>query len=707
MSSSTPVVSLRRAVRRCVFGLSWLALLLVAMSGAGLSAQTYTSIVVFGDSLSDTGNVAHLTEAKYTLAGRVPSPVANYTNGRFTDGADTLPYARNYFGTWVEQLAATFPAKPKVINSLDGGTNYAFGSATTNTGTSTFTYGPNGAFSVTVDNMGQQVANYLATSPTITNHTLYVVWGGVNDLLSSTSYTDITAAVAHESSIIQQLINAGATDFMVPNLPPLGAIPRLNNSPVNAQRATSAALTFNQALATALAELPAANPGRALHLYPLDIYGLFRSVLNAPSAVGLTNLTYGSQTITTADPDTYLFWDDLHPTTAGHHLIALAAATLLSSPLTTSTVLNADPSSVVVGGIVRLTATVSASSGTAPVGTVTFTYGNSSSEAIYVVATGNQTSTATYTLNPVMIGSLPITATFTGINGYSNSASATLTETVTPTLVPTTTSLASSAQTANRGTAVTFTATVSDSFGSVPAGSVTFLDGTAVLGTIPVTGSGASAATATFATSTLDSGSHTITATFVGAPGYGNSTSAALTQTIVAPMLQATLSASSLSVQRGGTASTSVTLTAVGGYTGTAVIACGTLPAHFTCTPSNPSVTLTSTTPTAASTILITAGDPTKSSLDHVFPSGTGGLERVLACFLLPGIPLMGFAGRKSTLRNRLLALLSVLATTSLIGLAGCGSAAPNTPAAGNYTVPITITANSTVTTLSVSVNVQ
>jgi len=102
-------------------GLSLTVVLIFTVALA--SAQQFTKIVVFGDSLSDTGNVAHLTEMKYGV--RVPRPVADYTDGRFTDGTDTVPAAHNYFGVWIEQLAASLPAKPVIKDSLDGGTNYA------------------------------------------------------------------------------------------------------------------------------------------------------------------------------------------------------------------------------------------------------------------------------------------------------------------------------------------------------------------------------------------------------------------------------------------------------------------------------------------------------------------------------------------------------------------------------------------------------
>jgi phospholipase/lecithinase/hemolysin len=79
-------------------------------------AQDYTSIVIFGDSLSDTGNVAYLSQHKYGV--RIPGPSAYYTDGRFTDGDDTIPAAREYFGVWIEQFAAMLPASPLPATEL-------------------------------------------------------------------------------------------------------------------------------------------------------------------------------------------------------------------------------------------------------------------------------------------------------------------------------------------------------------------------------------------------------------------------------------------------------------------------------------------------------------------------------------------------------------------------------------------------------------
>jgi outer membrane lipase/esterase len=291
-------------------------------------AQQYTSIVVFGDSLSDTGNVAHLTEAKYGV--RIPGPVADYTDGRFTDGADTVPAAQNYFGVWIEQLAATLPSKPEIKDSLDGGTDYAYGFATTGSGTGVFTFGPSDSLSVNVNNIGQQITDYFATHPKINDKTLFVVWGGAIDVLNATSSNDVIKAAINQANNIQRLIEAGATQFIVPNLPPLGLVPRLNGSSTTSIPATQASVLYNDVLATGLDILRDFNPHRRLELVQLDVFALFNRIVASPAKYSLVDITTSSQGIPTIDPDTYLFWDDLHPTTRGHNILAVTAARVIA-----------------------------------------------------------------------------------------------------------------------------------------------------------------------------------------------------------------------------------------------------------------------------------------------------------------------------------------------------------------------------------------
>lgn len=298
----------------------------VAAQGAG-NAPDYTSIVVFGDSLSDTGNLAHLTEDKFGV--RVPGPAVDYTNGRATDGYDTLPPAQKYFGVWIEQLAAELPSKPEIKNSLDGGTDYAYGFATTGTSTGVFTFGPSNSLSVNIDNIGLQIKDYLSTHPKIDNMTLFVVWGGAIDVLYATSSNDVIDAGINQILNIQRLIDAGATQFLIPNLPPLGLVPRLNGSPATSIPATQASVLYNTVLTGGLSLLQELDARKRLHIAQLDVFTLFNQIVAAPSKFSLANVNASSQGIS-VDPDFYLFWDDLHPTTRGHNILATTAKAILN-----------------------------------------------------------------------------------------------------------------------------------------------------------------------------------------------------------------------------------------------------------------------------------------------------------------------------------------------------------------------------------------
>src|SRR5205085_2175718 len=109
-------------------------------------------------------------------------------------------------------------------------------------------------------------------------------------------------------------------------------------------------------------------------------------------------------------------------------------------------------------------------------------------------------------------GTHQITAAYTGDSVYSISA-ATLTQLIAA--VASTTTVTSSLNPSPVNQAVTFTTTVTATDSSIPAGTVTFTDGTTTLGTASLDAAGK----ATFTTSTLTAGSHTITAAYAGATG--------------------------------------------------------------------------------------------------------------------------------------------------------------------------------------------
>lgn len=140
-----------------------------------------------------------------------------------------------------------------------------------------------------------------------------------------------------------------------------------------------------------------------------------------------------------------------------------------------------------------------------------------------------KTCTVTVEFAPSTAAAESATLTFTD-NASGSPQVVNLTGTgVAPVTTPTTTALSASATTVAGGTSVTFTATVTPTSGTpTPTGTVTFKDGTTTLGTGPVNGSGV----ATYATSSLSVGSHSITASYGGDTLNAASVSTAVTVTV-------------------------------------------------------------------------------------------------------------------------------------------------------------------------------
>ena len=326
-----PTVLPRRAPARLV-----LLLCVLALGGfSAARAQTYTQLIVFGDSLSDVGNDADVSDGKYGI--RVPGYAlggeVNYTDGRFTSGKDTDPASTLHGGVWHEQLAKLFLGLPAATASLDGGFDYAYGGATTDNGTRVLDFTTD--IGITVNNMGQQVNDYLSKN-TPDPAALYIVWGGANDIfVSGTSAADLyetgKMAAKRESLLITQLAQAGAVNFLVPNLPPIGDTPRYNASAGDIAAYNAACVAFSARLDKLIPRLTTAlaAQGITVNIKRLDVYGLFQRLLANQEAYNFYNITQSSQG-ESVKADNYLFWDDVHPTTSGHYQLAVEAYTVLT-----------------------------------------------------------------------------------------------------------------------------------------------------------------------------------------------------------------------------------------------------------------------------------------------------------------------------------------------------------------------------------------
>ncbi|WP_199333773.1 SGNH/GDSL hydrolase family protein [Oculatella sp. FACHB-28] len=276
-----------------------IALALVTfMTALTLSAQRFEPIdqlVVFGDSLSDTGTVFRATNGAYP-----PNPP--YFQGRYSNGR-----------VWVEYLADRLSLSTSQID------NHAYGGATS----SSYSNG-------LVPGLLSQVQSFTQTHSSVNSTALYVVWAGANDYLQGVN--DATTPVKNVIEAIASLSNAGAKRVLVANLPNLGQLPATRNT---ANSASLVALTqsHNQGLRRSLKVLGQQQPD--LEIAVLDANALYQEAITHPAEFGFTNVTdaYISSSRACDRPQQFLFWDGIHPTTAAHQILGEQAFAAIAEHL--------------------------------------------------------------------------------------------------------------------------------------------------------------------------------------------------------------------------------------------------------------------------------------------------------------------------------------------------------------------------------------
>ena len=189
----------------------------------------------------------------------------------------------------------------------------------------------------------------------------------------------------------------------------------------------------------------------------------------------------------------------------------------------TTTTVTSPENPALLGSPVTFTATVAAAAGT-PGGTVEF-FDGATSLGTATLAAGS----ASLTTSALAAGIHTITAVYSGGAGFSGSTSSPLVQNIASPALATTTTIESSLNPSVFGQPVTFTVTVAAASGT-PTGNVTFLDGTTPLQTDALANG-----VATFTTTTLTAGSHTITAQYAGAAGFVASVSDPLVQQVNQP----------------------------------------------------------------------------------------------------------------------------------------------------------------------------
>ncbi|MGB3291781.1 MAG: SGNH/GDSL hydrolase family protein [Phormidesmis sp.] len=261
-------------------------------------AAGFSQIYAFGDSLVDTGNT-------FAKTGIPPEP---YFAGRFSNGP-----------IWNEYLASD-------LNVAE--TSLGFGGALSNeAGLVLFGGVPIAPVPGTLSQVNSFAANPMGVDP----NALYVIWAGANDYFFA-GQTNPLEPVGNLQEAVTILSGAGAENFLLVNLPDLGSLPLVGLRglpPETVAGLNALSSAHNQALAATVAGL---NAGDNINVDLLDANGLFKSALAGD--LGFTNTTDACtlNPICVADPtvqDTYLFWDEVHPTTAAHRVLADSALALV------------------------------------------------------------------------------------------------------------------------------------------------------------------------------------------------------------------------------------------------------------------------------------------------------------------------------------------------------------------------------------------
>jgi outer membrane lipase/esterase len=283
-------------------------------------ASAFTGLYVFGDSLSDSGNnraVLGNGGAGQVVTNNSYIPSLPYASGTYSNGP-----------VWVNSFAAGLGLSSFAAPSLGGGGDYAYGGARTAIDGSFFGFPPSAT---------TQVNGFLTEQSTIPSTALYVVAIGGNDARAAAeaiaggapaAATIAAASAAYAAgvgSIVDSLQAKGATHIVVWDTPNLGRAPAsIAGGPAAVGLGTAIAQSFNAALAGRMA-------GEA-GVTTFDVYGLIDTIAVNPASYGFSNITDACGAVTGCNASQYLFWDGIHPSAAGHAVIANAMLAVVAVP---------------------------------------------------------------------------------------------------------------------------------------------------------------------------------------------------------------------------------------------------------------------------------------------------------------------------------------------------------------------------------------
>ncbi|WP_158941571.1 Ig-like domain repeat protein [Granulicella sp. S190] len=375
---------------------------------------------------------------------------------------------------------------------------------------------------------------------------------------------------------------------------------------------------------------------------------------------------------------------------------------------TTQTAMAVSAVTSILNSAETLTVTVTGSGGI-PGGLVTFLDGTSVLGTASLSANGS----ASLTVSSLSLGQHTLSASYAGDTNDNPSSS--LAQTITVNKSAPSLTLVSSSNPSVAGLQVVFTSNLSGTT-VAPTGNISFTDGTTVLGSSPIAANGI----ATFATSTLSVGQHTIVATYIGDANNGAATSVGVPQVIQQSTSAVTLSSNKNPALLGEVVTFAMTVSGTGSQpTGTVVLRDGansigtvgidvnglatislsslsigahTLIATYNGDSSHPgsvSVTVLETVLQQTATSLASSANPSLSGTSLTFTAVVSGIG---------GSPVTGTVAFRDG---------SSVIGTSIVGTAGVSTYTTNALSAGQHSIVATYSGDSVSQISSSSVLVQ
>lgn len=283
-------------------------------------AGSYDEIVVFGDSLSDSGNLATLAlfsaeAAEFKFLNDLP-----YQKG-FTNGPTAV--------VQLAKLLSVPPLTPSLylLNTISG-TNFAVAGAR--------------AAGDNLIDLNTQVGAFLSSQAgNAPNNALYILFIGGNDIRDMRDATDIKAvssilnkATQNIRNNLSLLIASGAKHIMVVNSPDIGNLPETKalaaNNPNLIRRASLFTQAYNKSLADTVKHI---EKHTGVDLVLFDVFTLFNNIVNDSRALLFTNAKaacYSSVGLVyypicdESQLDAFVYFDEIHPTRRVHERVGRA-----------------------------------------------------------------------------------------------------------------------------------------------------------------------------------------------------------------------------------------------------------------------------------------------------------------------------------------------------------------------------------------------